>query len=337
VADAVRDYLAERARRNAETARDADWSFAKHLTGTPLADKPVVLLTERDLTDWRDGLTRGGRAARGKPAPLSPSTVKRLTNDLKAALRVAARRERASADVVEAIRDGLKAPPGADRAREAQILADPDVRRLVNAADAVDADFGHLLAVLAATGARFDQVARLTVTDFQPAARRLMVPTSRKGRGHKRSHVPVPIGDDLVARLRPLAAGRAGTMPLVTTWRHEQREGGPGRLRGWERAAARVAWVGRTAPITVPWRKALAAAGLPASTVPYALRHSSIVRQLRDGLPVRLVASAHDTSIGMIEKHYAAYIVDASDDLLRPSMLPLAPAPVTPLRAVNSK
>jgi hypothetical protein len=35
----------------------------------------------------------------------------------------------------------------------------------------------------------------------------------------------------------------------------------------------------------------------------------------RAGLPVRLVAALLDTSVKMIEQHYAAYIVDATEDL----------------------
>ena len=77
--------------------------------------------------------------------------------------------------------------------------------------------------------------------------------------------------------------------------------------------------------MTRPWRAAVAEAGLPAGLVPYCLRHSSIVRGLRAGLPVRLVAAAHDTSAAMVEKHYGAFIVDATEDLLRRAVLPLAP------------
>jgi hypothetical protein len=39
---------------------------------------------------------------------------------------------------------------------------------------------------------------------------------------------------------------------------------------------------------------------------------------------VRLVAAAHDTSMAMIEKHYGAFIVDATEDLLRRAMVPMA-------------
>lgn len=69
-------------------------------------------------------------------------------------------------------------------------------------------------------------------------------------------------------------------------------------------------------------------ADLPADTVMYALRHSSIVRGLRAMLPVRLVAALHDTSVGIVEKHYAAFIVDVTDDLARRAALSLTTAPV---------
>ena len=62
---------------------------------------------------------------------------------------------------------------------------------------------------------------------------------------------------------------------------------------------------------------------LPKDVVPYALRHSSIVRQLRAGLPVRLVAALHDTSSAIIERHYAAAIVDALDDVAAGAVIPL--------------
>jgi len=56
----------------------------------------------------------------------------------------------------------------------------------------------------------------------------------------------------------------------------------------------------------------------------YALRHSSIVRALGAGLPIRLVAALHDTSVEMIEKHYAAFIVDATEELARRATMSFA-------------
>ena len=61
----------------------------------------------------------------------------------------------------------------------------------------------------------------------------------------------------------------------------------------------------------------------------YSLRHSSIVRQLLANVPVRVVASTHDTSVAMIEKHYSRFIADHSDEHTRRALLqPAAPPPV---------
>jgi hypothetical protein len=38
----------------------------------------------------------------------------------------------------------------------------------------------------------------------------------------------------------------------------------------------------------------------------------------------RLVAAVHDTSADMVERHYGAFIVDASEDLLRRAVVPMA-------------
>ena len=59
---------------------------------------------------------------------------------------------------------------------------------------------------------------------------------------------------------------------------------------------------------------------------PYSLRHSSIVRLLRSGLPNRLVAAVHDTSTEMLERHYSGAIHDLLDDVVASAIVPLAPA-----------
>jgi len=53
----------------------------------------------------------------------------------------------------------------------------------------------------------------------------------------------------------------------------------------------------------------------------YALRHSSIVRQLLRNVPVRLVAASHDTSVAQIERTYSKHITDHSDDISRKALL----------------
>ena len=55
--------------------------------------------------------------------------------------------------------------------------------------------------------------------------------------------------------------------------------------------------------------KVVTAIGLdPAVVTMYALRHSSIVRMLLQSVPIRLIASLHNTSVAMIEKHYSKHI-----------------------------
>jgi hypothetical protein len=65
----------------------------------------------------------------------------------------------------------------------------------------------------------------------------------------------------------------------------------------------------------------------PTEVTIYALRHSSIVRQLLKGVPVAIVADSHDTSERQIRAHYAKYISDHSDALTRAAMLDLTVPP----------
>ena len=65
----------------------------------------------------------------------------------------------------------------------------------------------------------------------------------------------------------------------------------------------------------------------PDEVTMYCLRHSSIVRMLLRNVPIRLVASLHNTSVAMIEKHYSRYITEHSiDDITRAGLLS-EPAP----------
>jgi hypothetical protein len=53
----------------------------------------------------------------------------------------------------------------------------------------------------------------------------------------------------------------------------------------------------------------------------YALRHSSIVRMLLQNVPIRLIASLHNTSVNMIERTYSKHITEHSDDISRRALL----------------
>ncbi|WP_292251535.1 site-specific integrase [Mesorhizobium sp.] len=327
-------YIVEREKvERARGARlDAGNRIRKHILSDPvIADKELHCLTEADLQDWRGRL----------PANFARSTVVRINNDFKAALNAGigkhARRLQAlnASHIGVVVKNGLAATDAVSPvARDKIILPDADIRRLVEAADAFDleddwaGDLSRLILVLAATGARFSQVVRMTVADVQAAQSRLMVPVSFKGRGTKNtSLVAMPVGEEVFESLRPAVAGRRGSETLLV------------RPRWKQLAPTKWTKVGRgpwktPSELARPWKEIVARAGLSADVPPYAFRHSSIVRGLRSGLPVRLVAALHDTSTAMIEKHYSAYIVSALDELAIRAVIPLRGAKVTHLTPV---
>jgi hypothetical protein len=164
----------------------------------------------------------------------------------------------------------------------------------------------------------------MTVADVQAARKRLMIPVSRKGRGTKKTtYIGVRVGDDILAALTKVTVGRKGSQPLLLRPRWRQIA-----ATRWEKKDERVRWC-FASELKRPWLAITTMAGLPTGTVPYALRHSSIVRGLRAGLPIRLVAALHDTSSAMIERHYAAFIVDAMDELAARAVIPLTTEPAT--------
>ena len=319
---ATREYLEERS-----ASRDARGKL-KYLA--PFAATPLAALTVDDLKQWGAGL-------RDK---MSEASARRVANDVRACFNAAARRHGAKLPPTlrDVIRDGLAPPRGVqvENRREKQVLPDADIRRLIQAAAEVDAEGGWggdlhaMILVLAATGCRFSQAARLCVRDLQVKEARLMTPTSRKGSGAKGSHTPIPLSPDVVDALKRAAAGRKGHEALLVRphWRRA-----PGGQFGVLEVYARSGWT-ESHTLSEKWRAIVARAGLPNGTIAYSLRHSSIVRGLRAGLPTALVAKLHDTSAAMIETYYAAFLADALDTLARGAVIPLVTPPPTPIRAV---
>jgi integrase len=206
------------------------------------------------------------------------------------------------------------------RARENQVLPDDEIRAIVAAAQAIDGDFGRLVLVLAATGARFAQVQRLRVGDVQPGQGRIMVPQSFKGGRQQVEYIRVAIGADTLAALAPVLESRPSSAPLLERQRMRQVKG-----KQWE-PYERGPWK-NASEMTRLWRETVEKAGLPRATIPYALRHSSIVRGLRAGLPIRLVAALHDTSVAMIERHYSRWITEGLEELVARAVVPLTAMP----------
>lgn len=321
VRSAVEAYIDKRNERACAWAgrkvrSSADHRLCKHvLSDLRLAEIPLHQLTETDLATWRAQLC-------GKVA-----TRRRLTGDFRAALNEAARAGRRvlPPELGSIIKYGLQSPESETGAafeaiaRENQILTDEQVRHLLLSAARIDhekawdGDLWRMVLVLAGTGARFSQVARLTVGDV--GEQRVFMPSSRKGSKQADKYTPVPIGQDIADALVPVTEGRGKGEALLQRWYHKAI--GNGRVR----RDRRTAWA-EASDITRPFQMAADAASLSGVTT-YSLRHTSIVRGLRAGLPIRLVAALHDTSTLMIERYYARYIADGLEELAAKAIVPL--------------
>jgi integrase len=302
----VESYMADLVRRGRDTENASRVLF--HLTALPkLANKLLTASSlSDDLSEFRDRL-----AAKG----LKPATIDRINRAFKAALNL-------TADNDERItrrpwKTALKAIGGEEAGARNVILDDEDRRALRGAAYRDSDEFGLLIDVLDETGARPSQVVRLTAEDVQDdftdrrtgkRQPRLMMPVSRKGSGMKKARsVPVPITPELSERLRALVRPAGALLTRADG-------------RSWDAVNLSHYFEGAMKDV---------AFNNPAKVTLYALRHTSIVRQLLANVPVRVVAALHDTSVTMIERNYSKYIADHADELAR-AALP-APAEVVSL------
>ncbi|MET0706636.1 MAG: site-specific integrase [Tardiphaga sp.] len=275
---------------------NADWPRV-HLSSVLLA-KPVALLTVIELKRWRDNLL----------GTMAPSTVNRLGRCLCAALELAAQHDERIQNR-QAWETGLADLPNAQQARNV-VLSDAKVREFLTSAYGLDRQFALLADVLAITGARPSQAARLRVQDLldHPTRPKIMLPKSAKGGGRNRAQkkaerYSVPITPSLSAKLKAAARDRSDDMPLLL--QSDGRPWGDNPGQNYHRLVA----------------AAVAAIGADPEATMYSLRHSSIVRALLRNVPIRLIAATHNTSTRMIEANYSKYITEHADDISRIGLL----------------
>jgi integrase len=270
-----------------------------HLAELPkLANKLLTASSlAEDLSEFRDHL-----AAKG----LKPTTIDRNNRAFIAALNLAANNDERITR--RPWKTALKAI-GSEEAGVRNVILDEADRRTARGAAYRDSEeFGVLYDVHDETGARSSQIVRLRGEDVQAdfvnpqtgrRQPRLLMPVSRKGSGKKaRAHIPVPITPELAGRLK----GRTGVLLK--------------RADGTPWAELNLAYYFADVVRGVTFNN-------PAKVTLYALRHTSIVRQLLANVPVRVVAALHDTSVVMIERNYSKYIADHADELARATL----PAP----------
>ena len=253
-----------------------------------LARKTVAALGARELRHWRDSLlTR-----------MKSSSADRTSRMLKAALNLAARDDPRITNA-NAWKTGLSRLPEAEPPPN-KIVDDQTVRRIVPAAYSIDERFGLFVEALAVTGARSSQLQRLEVADLHDddSAPWLSMPSSRKGRRRRVTRQPLPIPASLAEKLSRHANGRERHAPLFA-----KSEGERSRHL---------------------FRQLAADLCLDAGVSLYSLRHSSIVRQLLAGVPTRIVASHHDTSVPVLEHTYSRHISTVSDSVVRRALIDLS-------------
>ena len=164
---------------------------------------------------------------------------------------------------------------GVEAART-RYLTIEESQRLINAASP---EFRPLVTAALLTGARYGELARLDVGDFDPVARTILIRRSKSGRARH-----VPLTDEGVVFFMRIAAGREADEPMLI------REDGS-------------RW-GECHQIR-PMREACEAAKIAPPVSFHCLRHSFASLAIMNGAPLMVVASSlGHSSTRMVERHY---------------------------------
>jgi integrase len=307
VKEAIEEYRAELIQRDSDP-ENADRALC-HMP-EELQNMAVMRLTRSSFKDFAKALVA---------ADIAPSTYNRITTTVKAALNLARkgdeRIESAPWDIA------LETKKGPTEARNV-VLPPEDIWGIVDKCYEHDPHLGIFAEGLALTGARPVQLRRLKVKDLDAsrASPGLSMPRTKKGKANKViTYVNVPIPFDFAIRLRNGCKDKKPNDLLFT-----RADGGP-----WNKSCHNR-----------PFEEAVKAHDQTMlegddKVTAYAFRHSAIVRDLLAGIPARVVAANHDTSLVMLEKHYSKWIAKHADAVVRGAML-TRPAKADPKAARRS-
>ncbi len=293
-------YFEARAAEGMKSVADAKSRAALHIR-PKLGKIRVQELTVNKVRLWRDGLVsarkmrRSGRFAEkpnSVPVDLSDPDVVRRRRDtanrtltiLKAALNWAYHNQLISEDTAWR----LVKPYRATTSARVRFLNADEQKALLKASTGA---IGNLVAAALVTGARFGELARLRVADFDDANGSIFIAESKSG---KSRHIPLPPGG--VTLFRKLATDRPQEAPLLT------QENG-------------VEW--RRATYHRDFKALLDKAHLEDVTL-HELRHTYASTMVRGGAPLMVVAQALGHSdTRMVEKHYAHLARSYVSDTIR--------------------
>lgn len=296
VADAVSAYLEflENNRKSAGFSRYAANAFILPQLGT----LEVQALTADRLRHWHVGLTKAAariRTKKGHEQRFRPSddteehrrrrrsTANRILTVLKAALNRVWREGRVPSDTAWRRVEPFE---GVESAR-VRYLSLAEAKRLLNASGAA---FRRLVRGALETGARYGELTRLTVADFNPDSGTITILQSKGG---KPRHVVLTAeGAEFFGSI---TAGRAGTEILF------HKDNGV----AWDRSHQKE-----------PMKLANERARIEPPITFHGLRHSWASHAVMNGVPLIVVAkNLGHSDTRMVERHYGhlapSYIADA--------------------------
>jgi integrase len=297
VADALDAYLAflQDHRKSAVASRYS----IDALIRPKLGHIAVTELTAKQIREWLSGLarspararTRKGNAQRHKPhghsredARRRQSSANRVLTMLKAALNMAwdehPKQVPSNAEWAR-----VRRFKGADEAR-VRYLDVTEAKRLINSCAA---DFRQLVQGALQTGARYGELARIEVSDFNVDSGTIFI---RQSKGGKPRHVVLT--DEGSTFFRQLCAGRAGSDLMF-------RKGSGAWLKSHQRR---------------PMEAACARAKIDPPIGFHGLRHTWASLAVMGGVPLMVVAkNLGHTDTKMVEKHYGhlapSFVADA--------------------------
>jgi integrase len=275
VADACSRYVAHlKATKTERAGMDAQARFKNYvLCHAKLAATELPKLTPAQLETWRKALkalpTRsGGNRGEGR----SDSTLNRDMTCFRAALNLAYLDGLLTTDY--SWRNKLRPIKNADQRRELYL----DRTQRLKFIEQAPPDLAAFLRGLCQLPLRPGALASLLTGDFDRRLKVLKIGQDKSGKDRR-----LKIPDVTAQHFEDAAKGKLPSAPLLA------RADG----KAWDKDAWK--W---------PVKKAAEAAGLPAATTAYTLRHSVISDLVHDGLDLLTVAQISGTSVAMIERHY---------------------------------
>lgn len=311
VADAIKDYVRDCERRGIRGLDRQACQINAHILPA-LGSVEVAKLSRGQIERWHEALSKSAKRLRTKKG-LAPRTAEAPTDDkairarrdtanrvlttLKAALNHAHDRKIVRGETPW--RD-VKSFKGTTRSRD-RFLTLAEQVRLVNACPP---DFRRLVQAALFTGARFGELCRLNVKDFNPDAGTLWIEPGKTEIG--RHIILTPEAQDW---FKGQVAGRSSSEPLF------QREAFINPKQKKEMGKGYRAW--KQSEQSRPMIDACTGAEIERLCF-HELRHSAASLWVNRGVPLAFVAAQlGHKSIVMVQKHYGHLCKDAMANTLR--------------------